>query len=64
MSLLINKILFHVQAEECILYLFGEGGGTLQRAYSTGNIKDIDLFEQRANSSIVEKVLKQQACPM
>ena len=57
MSLLINKILSHVQAEECILYLFGESGGTLQRAYSTGNIKDLDLFEQRANSSIVEKVL-------
>jgi diguanylate cyclase (GGDEF)-like protein len=57
MSLLINKILFHVQAEECILYLFGEGEPTLQRAYSTGNIKDIDLFEQHANSSIVEKVL-------
>ncbi len=57
MSLLINKILSHIQAEECILYLFGESGGTLQRAYSTGNIKDIDLFEQRANGSIVEKVL-------
>jgi diguanylate cyclase (GGDEF)-like protein len=56
MSTLINKILFHVHAEECILYLFGEGGGTLQRSYSTGNIKDIDLFEQRANSSIVERV--------
>jgi diguanylate cyclase (GGDEF)-like protein len=58
MSLLINKILSHVQAEECILYLFGEGNATLQRAYSTGNIKDLDLFEQHANSTIVEKVLK------
>jgi diguanylate cyclase (GGDEF)-like protein len=57
MSLLINKILSHVQAEECILYLFGEGNATLQRAYCTGNIKDIDLFEQHANSSIVEKSL-------
>jgi len=57
MSLLINKILSSIQAEESILYLFGESGGTLQRAYSTGNIKDIDLFEQRANSLIVEKVL-------
>jgi diguanylate cyclase (GGDEF)-like protein len=58
MSLLINKVLSHVQAEECILYLFGEGNATLQRAYSTGNIKDIDLFEQHANSTIVEKVLR------
>ena len=61
MSLLINKILSHVQAEECILYLFGEGSAMLQRAYSTGNIKDFDLFEQHANSSIVEKVLRSGA---
>jgi diguanylate cyclase (GGDEF)-like protein len=58
MSLLINKILSHIQAEECILYLFGEENAVLQRAHSTGNIKDIDLFELRANSSIVEKVLR------
>jgi diguanylate cyclase (GGDEF)-like protein len=57
MSFIINKILSQVQAEECVLYLFGEGGTTLQRAYSTGNIKDLDLFEQDANGSIVEKVL-------
>jgi diguanylate cyclase (GGDEF)-like protein len=57
MSLLINKILAHVPAEECILYLFGEASATLQRVYSTGNIKDIDLFEQHANSSIIEKVM-------
>ncbi len=57
MSLLINKILAHVPAEECILYLFGDASATLQRVYSTGNIKDIDLFEQHANNSIVQKVL-------
>jgi diguanylate cyclase (GGDEF)-like protein len=57
MGMLIDKILFHIRAEECILYLFGEGGGTLQRTHSTGNIKDLDLFEQHANSSIIEKVL-------
>jgi diguanylate cyclase (GGDEF)-like protein len=57
MSLLVNRILSHLQAEECILYLYGEEGPTLQRAYCTGNIKDIDLFEQHANNSIIEKVL-------
>jgi diguanylate cyclase (GGDEF)-like protein len=57
MSLLIDKILAHIQSEECVLYLFSEGNSNLQRAYSTGNIKDIDLFEQHANSLIVEKVL-------
>ena len=58
MSLLISKILSHVKAEECILYLFGEGSATLQRAYSTGNIKDFELFEQHANSAIVERALR------
>jgi diguanylate cyclase (GGDEF)-like protein len=55
-SLLINKISSYVQADECILYLLGGESGTLQRAYSTGNIRDIDLFEQHANNSIIEKV--------
>jgi diguanylate cyclase (GGDEF)-like protein len=57
MSLLIDKILAHIQSEECVLYLFGDGSSTLQRAYSTGNIKDIDLFEEHANSLIVERVM-------
>jgi diguanylate cyclase (GGDEF)-like protein len=55
-SLFINKILSYIRAEECILYLLGEESTMLQRAYSTGNIKDLDLFEQHANNSIVEKV--------
>ncbi len=57
MSLLINKILSHVRAEECVLYLYGDTSATLQRAYWTGNIKDLDLFEQHANCSIIDKVL-------
>jgi diguanylate cyclase (GGDEF)-like protein len=57
MHLLINKILAHVQADECLLYLYGDSGPMIQRAYSTGNIQDIELFERSANSSIVEKVL-------
>ncbi len=57
MNMFISKILAHVGAEECLLYLFGEDGATLQREYSTGNIQDIDLFDYHANNSIVEKVL-------
>jgi diguanylate cyclase (GGDEF)-like protein len=57
MSLLINRVLTHLNAEECLLYLFGEGGATLRRAYSTGNLKDIDLFDYHANGTIVENVL-------
>jgi diguanylate cyclase (GGDEF)-like protein len=56
MSLLVNKVLSYIRAEECILYLIGDESATLQRAFSTGNIKDFDLFEQHANNSIVEKV--------
>jgi diguanylate cyclase (GGDEF)-like protein len=61
MSLLISRILSHVRAEECVLYLYGDRSPTLQRAYCTGNLKDIDLFEQHANSSIIEKVLSSGA---
>ncbi len=58
MNLLLDKIRERFGAEECILYLGNESGQGLQRAYETGNIKDIDLFEHQANSSIVERVLK------
>jgi diguanylate cyclase (GGDEF)-like protein len=58
MSLLVNKLLSSIHAEDCVLYLFGDGSGTLRRSYSTGNIKDLDIFEHHANSSIIEKVLQ------
>jgi diguanylate cyclase (GGDEF)-like protein len=56
MSLLVNKILTHLHAEECIIYLVGGNSCALQRAYSTGNIKDIDIFDYQANGSILENV--------
>ena len=58
MNLIAGKLLSNIQAEDCVLYLFGDGTGTLQRSYSTGNIKDLDLFEHNANGSIIEKVLQ------
>ncbi len=60
-NLLINKVLAHLGAEECAIYLYGESGAGLQRAYSTGNLRDIDLFDFHANSSIIEAVLKSGA---
>lgn len=57
-NLLIRKVLARLRAEECLIYLYNEGGSALQRAYLTGNIKDIDLFDFQANSSIVESVIK------
>jgi diguanylate cyclase (GGDEF)-like protein len=58
MNLLIHRVLAHVPAEECMVYLVGEGGSGLQRTYSTDNIKDIDLHYAEANSRIVENVLQ------
>jgi diguanylate cyclase (GGDEF)-like protein len=58
MNLLLNKIISRLRAEECLIYLCNEAGVPLQRAYCTGNIHDIDLFEHQANSNIVDQVLK------
>lgn len=57
MCLLINKIAAYLRAEESVVYLFNEEGTSLHRAYSTGNIRDLDLFDYHANSAIIEKVL-------
>lgn len=58
MNMLISRILSHVQADECVIYLYGKGSAALQRSYSTGNLKDMELFESSANISILEKVLR------
>jgi diguanylate cyclase (GGDEF)-like protein len=45
-----------MRAEECLIYLANEAGGALERAYGTGNIHDVDLFEHQANSTILDHV--------
>jgi diguanylate cyclase (GGDEF)-like protein len=57
MNVLMNRILEHVRAEECIIYLVADEGTGLERAYVSGNIKDIDVFDYRANAALVERVL-------
>ncbi len=57
MSLLLNTILGRLRAEEALIYLCNDAGLALQRAYGSGNINDIDLFEHQANSTIVDQVL-------
>ncbi len=57
-NFLIGRVLAQVRAEECALYLLSEGGTELLRAYSTGNIKDIDLFDYDANKSVVGDVFR------
>ncbi len=56
-NLLIKKIAARLRAEECLIYLYNEGDGSLQRAYATGNIKGMDLFDYHANASIIENVV-------
>jgi diguanylate cyclase (GGDEF)-like protein len=55
---LLNKIIARLCAGECLVYLCNDEGLTLRRAYSTGNLRDIDVFEHQANSNIVDRVLK------
>jgi diguanylate cyclase (GGDEF)-like protein len=57
MNHLLHKVISRLRAEEAVIYLCNEAGAPLQRAYSTGNLRDIDLFEHKANSSIVDQVL-------
>jgi diguanylate cyclase (GGDEF)-like protein len=54
---LLQKVLSRLRAEEAVIYLCNDEGVPLQRAYSTGNMRDIDLFEHRENSNIVDRVL-------
>jgi diguanylate cyclase (GGDEF)-like protein len=61
MNLLLHKIITRLRSEECLVYLCNQEGVTLQRAYGTGNIRDLDLFEHQANSNIVDHVLKSGA---
>ncbi len=58
MNQLLNRIISKMRAEESVVYLCNEAGVPLHRAYWTANIRDIDLFEHQANSTIVDHVLR------
>jgi len=57
-SLMLNKLLSRIGAEDCLVYMFAENRRTLQRTYGTGNIKDIDLFDYHVNGAILEGVVQ------
>lgn len=57
MNLLINKVIDYLSSDECAVYLLAEGGASLQRSYSTGNVKDLDVFDSQCNHEIVEGVI-------
>jgi diguanylate cyclase (GGDEF)-like protein len=58
MNLLIHRILSHVPAEECLIYLIAEDGTGLQRAYSSDNIRDMDQFDSEANAAFIDRVFR------
>lgn len=55
---LLNKILIRLNSQECLIYLCNDDGVALNRAYSTGNIHELDVFEHQSNSNLVDHVLK------
>jgi diguanylate cyclase (GGDEF)-like protein len=55
---LLKDILARLNAQECLIYLCNDEGVTLNRAYGTGNIADIDIFEHQSNSNLVDRVLR------
>jgi diguanylate cyclase (GGDEF)-like protein len=61
MNLLLHKILSRLHAEECVIYLCPAADGPPRRAYCTGNMRDLDLFESHADNRIVGGVLKDGA---
>ncbi len=58
MNLLLHRILVHVPAQECLIYLTCEEGSGLRRAYGSDNISEPGLFETEANASIIEGVMR------
>jgi diguanylate cyclase (GGDEF)-like protein len=58
LSILIRKVAARLRAEECLIYLYNEGDGSLQRAYGTGSVRGMDLFDYHSNTSIIENVVK------
>ncbi|NWG12159.1 MAG: GGDEF domain-containing protein [Acidobacteria bacterium] len=61
MNILIHRVLVHVPAQECLIFLAGEDGGGLRRVYGGDNIKDPMVFESEANTSIIQGVMKSGA---
>jgi diguanylate cyclase (GGDEF)-like protein len=58
MNLLVQKMAARLNAEECLIYVTNPEDDGLQRAWGTGNIKDIDLFDYSANRSILDSVFR------
>ncbi len=58
LTLLIKELAQRLRAEECLIYYYNEVEDSLSRAYSTGNLKGMDLFDHHANSALIESVIR------
>lgn len=55
---LLRKVLEHLSAEECLIYLLNDSGLMLERAHETGSCGNLDLFDHMENHALIEKVLE------
>ncbi len=58
MNLLLHRVLVHVPAQECLIYLSCEEGSGVRRVYGSDNVKEPELLETEANTTIIEGVMK------
>src|SRR5205823_13429767 len=58
LTLLIKELAQRLRAEESLIYYYNEVEDSLSRAYSTGNLKGMDLFDHHANSALIESVIR------
>ncbi len=57
MNLWLRQLIRRMNAEEGIIYASGNAGLVPERLHTTGNIRDLDLFEHQANHAILKQVL-------
>ena len=54
----LTRLLVHLPAEECVVYLTDGAPATLRRAHSSARIEDIPHSDPQPNSPIIENVLR------
>ena len=55
---ILQKLVRRIGADECALYVVEHETSRLERAYSTGTIRDVELFEDHANTALLERAFQ------
>jgi len=61
MTLFLSRLAQRLGAEECLIYLPGNGGLTFERAYGTGTLDNLEVFDHQENHALIEQVLTSAA---